>query len=514
MRTIIITLLACLAWPLYSQYSDLNEDGSPDPVLPMLFTGAPESSNTLLFTQFWVSAPGQFSNCWDGLAGYFDGDTLLDLAGYTFSPSQFYIYEQTAGNPDSFALVYTHVKTEAGGFGPLALGDTDGDDLVEIIVADLSTMSRIYIFECTGDNQYVSQNTQNTLTHPNDGYTARFLKVSDMNQNESAEIICGRGTTSGGMVRIWEHNGSQGVHTYSEIYTYQTPSYLYGTGGIGDSDGDGRDEVIITYGGTPSSPLNIRRIVFDTVSNTFQYQITSPGATGIPASALVKDMNNDGENELLVTCNSNGKAAFYVFKHQGNNQYQVLDSVFILNDLNNLLTCDAAILTGNPFPSVLCGSYNGAVYIYQYNGNAYTQEFMQTGFGGSAIRRVYFTQINGQQSFFNTWSPNSSSGNFHLFISDLTTGLETAAAKGGHCTAVPNPMTDHTSIRFQLKRPGMVRVQLFDLSGKAVFSPAEKHYGEGQQEMTLSAFNLCPGLYHCVVQTADESFRIRLLCCP
>ncbi|HRY34225.1 MAG TPA: hypothetical protein P5531_14770 [Bacteroidales bacterium] len=514
MRNLILTLLGCLSWPLFAQFADLNEDGCPDPVLPLVVNDAPESSNTLLFNQFWVSAPGQFSNCWDGLAGYFDGDTLLDLAGYTFTPNQFYIYEQVAGNPDSFALVFTHVKTEAGGFGPLASGDTDGDDLREIIVADLSTMSRIYIFECTGDNQYVSQNTQNTLFHTNDGYTARFLKVSDMNKNESVEIICGRGTTSGGMVRIWEHAGSQGVHTYSELYTYQTPSYLYGTGGIGDSDGDGRDEVIITYGGTPASPLNIRRIVFDSLSNSFQHMITSPCAKGIPASAMVKDLNNDGDDELLVTCNSNGKAAFYVFKYQGNNQYQVLDSVFILNDLNNLLTCDAAILTGNPYPAVLCGSYNGAVYIYQYNGNAYTQEFMQSGFGGSAVRRVYFTQINGMQSFFNTWSSNSSNGNFYLFTSDLATGLPVGEEGGSRCYAAPNPMTEYTGIRFHLKRPGMVTLQVFDTGGKCVIDKVAGQYAEGEHEITLTNGDLSPGLYQCIIRTAYESFRVKLVHCP
>src|SRR5271157_713624 len=58
------------------------------------------------FSQMWSSPSGAFSNSWDGIAGYFDNDTLLCIAGYTFGPNMFYIWEQSPTQPDSFALVF------------------------------------------------------------------------------------------------------------------------------------------------------------------------------------------------------------------------------------------------------------------------------------------------------------------------------------------------------------------------------------------------------------------------
>src|SRR5689334_4950503 len=79
---------------------DLNGDGVPDnyfipsqdKIVHLTQTNSPQN---LTFSSFWTSPAGAFGNCWDGIAGYFDNDTLLDIAGYTFSPNMFYIWEQT-----------------------------------------------------------------------------------------------------------------------------------------------------------------------------------------------------------------------------------------------------------------------------------------------------------------------------------------------------------------------------------------------------------------------------------
>ena len=144
--------------------ADVNGDGIPEyikvPIIDIKNPFKNNSTNNLTFTLFWTSPTGAFSNCNDGLIGYFDSDTLLDIAGYTFSPNMFYIWEQSPTKPDSFALVFSEAKVEAGGYGPMTYGDVDGDGKIEIILADYSTMSRIYIFTCTGNNQYVNRNTQ------------------------------------------------------------------------------------------------------------------------------------------------------------------------------------------------------------------------------------------------------------------------------------------------------------------------------------------------------------------
>src|SRR5438128_141855 len=78
---------------------DINGDGvinsADKEILSKIHPGNQLLNNPILsFSQFWSSPPGAFGNCWDGIVGYFDNDTLLDVAGYTFSPNKFYIWEQ------------------------------------------------------------------------------------------------------------------------------------------------------------------------------------------------------------------------------------------------------------------------------------------------------------------------------------------------------------------------------------------------------------------------------------
>lgn len=193
---------------------DKNEDGTFDFSQAESINREPSSGflfKSIIFNQYWESPSGMFSNVNDVASGYFDGDTLLDVACYTWTTvGTFYIYEQVQSNPDSFAVVYQYNKVENGAFGPLTFGDSDGDGLTEIIATDFSTLSRIYIFECTGNNLYVSKETQNTLTLSGSTEQARFLHISDMNKNGKKEIVIGRSTSITPIsctIRFWEQTG-------------------------------------------------------------------------------------------------------------------------------------------------------------------------------------------------------------------------------------------------------------------------------------------------------------------
>ena len=466
------------------------------------------------FLQFWKSPEGAFGNCWDGAAGNFDNDTLLDLAGYTFSPNKFYVWEQVAGHPDSFALVFEYEKTDAGGFGPITFGDTDGDGKTEIILADLSTMTRIFIFENDGDNIYVNQNTQTTLIHTNDGETGRSLYITDMNKNGKKEIVCSRGNTSGGMIRIWEHSGNIGSHQYSSLYTYTTPTYIFGQGGAGDSDNDGFDEIFLTYGGIPAYNTYIRRITYDSVSNSFSHQMFTSSAIGFASSFRVSDVNNDGIKELVMTGNSNGKTSVYIFKSIGINIYQTLDSIFEYSDDNNLLTQDIKILNGHIYPSILTGSYNGKIYVYQYNGIEYTKIFEKLDYPGSAIRRVYWTILENTDSYFNTWSSSSSNGYFYLFKRQVQTGISCLPFypnKFELSQNYPNPFNSETKIRVSIPENGNIILKIFDITGRKVAVLLNEYKTAGIYEIKFNGENLSGGVYFYKLQSGNYSETKRMI---
>jgi hypothetical protein len=459
-----------------------------------------KTTNLLNFYQYWISTAGAFSNCWDGAIGNFDNDTLLDVAGYTFNPNKFYIWEQVAAKPDSFALVYEYTKTDAGGFGPIVFGDTDNDGLIEIILADLSTMTRIFIFENTGDNTYENKNTQSTLTHTNDGETGRYLYIADLNKNGKKEIVCGRGSTSGGMIRIWEQNGVQGQHTYTNIYSYTTSTYIFSQGGLGDSDNNGYDEIFVTYGGAAIYNTYIRRIQFDSATASFVHLMYQSSAVGMPASYRVADVNNDGIKELIATQNSNSKAALYIHKYNGNNTYTILDSVFETSDNNNLLTQDIKILQGDAYPSVITGSYNGRVYIYKYNGSTYSKTFEKLDYPGAAIRRVYWTTLSGVDAYFNTWSSSSSDGLFYLLKRQQEVGItnQNEIINEFRLRSIyPNPFNPSTNIKYYIVNSSYVTIKIYDILGKEVSTLVNGNLKAGAYESKWNAVNVPSGIYFC-----------------
>lgn len=486
---------------------DLNGDGIPDAVLPDYYlynfyskTGntPPLLVNSMTFSLYWSSPSNAFSNCWDGAVGYFDGDTLLDIAGYTFNPNKFYIWEQIPDNPDSFAVVAQFTKAEGGSYGPVAFGDTDGDGKIEIITADFSTLTRIYIYENDGNNVYVDKGTQTSLTHTNNGESAQGLFIGDMNKNGKKEIICMRGDVSGGEVRMWEQTGAIGSNTYTSIYTYTTVSYLFGKGGFGDSNNNGWDEVLLTFGGLPVFNTFIRRIEYDSVTSTFQHYLFEAPSIGFPTSYRVFDLNNDGTKELISTNNSNNVAASYIYKSTGQNQYVKVDSIFENADNNSMMSSDIKILAGATFPHIVYGSFNGRTYVYSNNGTSFTKEYENLAFPGSAIRRVYWVPWTGYDGYFNTWSSSSSNGTFYIFKNDTPVGIEPAQNVPGEFMLFqnyPNPFNPSTLISYELRVTSYVTINVYDISGKLIRSIVNKQQTPGKYSVNFSSGELSSGIY-------------------
>ena len=473
------------------------------------FSPTPYNINSLSFSSMWTSPSGAFSNCWDGVVGYFDNDTLLDIAGYTFSPNKFYVWEQTVSNPDSFALVTEIAKNGSGGFGPMTFGDTDGDGKTEIIIADFASITRIYIYENNGDNVYVSQNTQGLLIHGTPYRNPQSLMIGDLNKNGKKEIICTRGNSSdGGMVRVWEHTGVIGSNTYTDIYTYTTSSHLSGKGGIGDSDHDGWDEVFITCDGSPVSNTYIRRIEYDSASASFVQLLYQASSVGKARSYMVKDVNNDSVDELVATHASNGIAAFYVYISTGPNQYQTIDSVFETSDNSDMISCDIKLLAGRTYPTILLSSFGGKVYMYEYNGTSFVKQYEKLDYPGPAVRRVYWFFINGKDGYFNTWSGSSSNGTFYLFRRDGSTnitGNENTPNSFKLYQNYPNPFNPSTIIKFDISSNTHATLSIYDILGREVSNPINDYLSPGNYEIKWDASKFNSGIYFYKLETNSYS---------
>lgn len=496
---------------------DLNGDGainSLDNSLYQFNLPAVQSDNSALlqFSSFWESPSGAFTNCWDGIVGYFDGDTLLDVAGFTFSPAKFYIYEQSASTPDSFNLVQEFVKAEGGSYGPITAGDTDGDGKIEIISPDVLGIARVYIYENDGNNTYVAQPT---FSHPSNSQGGQGVLVADLNKNGKKEIIVLRGTTGGGEVRVWEHSGAVGTNTYTNIYTYTTVSYIFGKGGLGDGDNDGWEEVYLSLGGLPIFNTFIRRIEFDSASATFQHLQFEAPSIGFPAQYRTYDFNNDNVKELIMSGNSNSRASCYVFRNNGPNSFVKLDSIFEASDDNNMLSNDIKLLFGASQPTLLMGSFNGRLYTYSYTGSGFLKDYENLNYPGPAIRRVYWLPTSTYDGYFNTWSSTNSNGTFYIFKRDNTVGVppNSLPFRFTLFQNFPNPFNPVTTIFYELSRTSAVSLNIYSADGKLVKQLFNDTKTAGRYKEDFNAAGLAAGIYfyRLSVDNVSETKKMMLI---
>jgi hypothetical protein len=70
-------------------------------------------------------------------------------------------------------------------------------------------------------------------------------------------------------------------------------------------------------------------------------------------------------------------------------------------------------------------------------------------------------------------------------------------------TCYPNPCMDFTHIQFATKG-GLIRVRLFDQTGKQLHILSEANYSAGTHEIQINTQHLTAGLYYYQIQMADE----------
>ena len=75
----------------------------------------------------------------------------------------------------------------------------------------------------------------------------------------------------------------------------------------------------------------------------------------------------------------------------------------------------------------------------------------------------------------------------------------------------PNPFNPSTTIRYELPRPLVVRLSVFDILGREVSVLVDGKKEQGAHEVTFNAANLSSGLYVCTMRAGDYAATVRML---
>jgi hypothetical protein len=242
-------------------------------------------------------------------------DVVLALAG----EDALALYFQTL----SSTLTSTLQLPRPGAPNAVAVGDFNGDLRDDIAaIAPLSGTIQIWLTEAS----QITPTAMATLAYPTGGYDA--LDVGDMDNDGDDDLVAlrGAGYLTDAVVIYWQDAGHFPI---SSTLTPAHGGYLPHGLAVGDVNGDGLDDIVVTAGGNaPDAFLNIflqqighrlTQINTDPIyteiirtqhprqasaSHLIPLITTSPityAAHHLPSAVAIGDVNHDGRNDVVVT---------------------------------------------------------------------------------------------------------------------------------------------------------------------------------------------------------------------
>jgi hypothetical protein len=330
---------------------DEDNDGSFDNSQPT--NSGKILSDSMLFTKVWDS--GSFlNNQWGADCGYFDDDSLLDLLGTHFNPNQLHVFESDGQGGYNHIWVQTE-SMPPGSYGAVAHGDLDDDGQIEILGGDVSTLGKVVLFENIANNTW---GEPKVLFRTN--LRLRAIRIADTNRNDTNEIILFCGNTDGGKVQVYEHTGAPGINSYTLRYEYTTVSYLF-NGEVGDADNDGYPELLLGIGGMHGYPMYMRRIVYDPNTRTYSHHMYQSEVIGLHITPQVADLDNSGDNELMVGSSGDPYGQFHIFKYVGGDTFQPIWTSNLTTE-GNVISVHSARFHGYEYPIIFAAPFGGAIF--------------------------------------------------------------------------------------------------------------------------------------------------------
>ena len=292
----------------------------------------------------------------DATTGDFDFDGLDEFLVVTTEAPLVQVFEHDGWNyvadVDTRPVVAdtSAVDPVTPGFqtrGVHAGSDLDQDGLQEIIITDY-TVAGVHIYEVVSDNtiEWV-----NTLSTEETSYWAspRHAFTGDLDGNGVGEVIymsMRDAAEEGNGISVWEWDGVVGSDNYTN---YVVPIMIadgteldryYGdrTLNIGDPDGDGQTEVLISNNGNTGATYDIHMIAhvegtfasgFYSLVSEFETNKDAPEWGGSPGYGQpnVTDLDNDGDGEVCFFSWNNNTVM--VVETVGEDEYEIQSATMI-----------------------------------------------------------------------------------------------------------------------------------------------------------------------------------------
>jgi len=349
-------------------------------------------------------------------------------------------------NVDSFRQI---VSVPCNNGSDLAVGDFDGDSLIEVATTGLSWNNWITVYKCTGNNLLVPWDST-PITRIN----GRVFSVSNLDGSRRA-VVFATYFIVGGYAYLYEVEPTNGTYDYQPILIDSTTDggEVYAQSVCGDIDGDGLDEVLWSVGNQIRGYKHTGPHQYELVWNWWNGGNNS-------CNLNLYDMNGNGYNEILES----GAGLTHIFE---------IEAIRVLNPNTNITLHpgDTCRIRWQTYTPPRCDS----ISLFLRTDTTWNLDTLIHALGPSDTAWTW-TVPDIRSDYCHVvaiaYGPGWQYDESDTFFQILPVGVEEAAALPVRETrllgASPNPLTATTRIQFQLREQGPVSLRICDVSGRTV----------------------------------------------
>jgi FG-GAP-like repeat len=362
------------------------------------------------FAAIWDSGEA-LGNVWDAAAGSLDGDAAMDFVSVAWPQPSMRVFE-SAGD-DAFAQVFSTMPSEVpGAYVTVATADSDGDGAQEILGGETSTLNQIVLYEATGDGTYTRRPIDVSEPDPFGFLSMDKVMVADADGDGRKEILfdTSSSTGEGSMLFVYEHDGVEGSNEYSKVFTHTSLGYMVDFT-VGDSDNDGKQEIVLAFGGFLGGPVVLERLE-NTGDDQFEHKQVETAAVGLALAPTVADVDGDGANELIFAAATEQGGGLFIFESVADDTYELIHSEGGL--AGNAQTSTVGTIGGSSKSVIAIGSHEGDVRLWRHGGSGYQVVGSLPALTG-AIRSIDLAAMDGDEHPDILVSEHGGGDRVHLF---------------------------------------------------------------------------------------------------
>jgi len=246
----------------------------------------------------------------------------------------------------------------------LAVGDVNDDDLTDVVV-NLGSNNLMGVFTQTQNGGLNSINTYSSSP-------ATEIEIGDVNSDGLNDVVS-LSNKSSNQLQIFTQNAGNTLNSYYSMgFTGLTgltgcSSSCAGSGlGIGDVNGDGHSDIVVSYGGNrPYS--NIALFIQDVSGNLLTP--TSYPSYDVPVPLEIIDVNSDNLSDIVTLHSGWTSAGVYLQQSNGtlNNE-----SIYSIPNKTSYYPIDLEVddVNADGYPDILVADAQGLVILYHSPKNA------------------------------------------------------------------------------------------------------------------------------------------------